>query len=238
MATTTPNFGWSVPTSTDLVKDGATAIETLGDSIDASLLDLKGGTAGQVLAKNSGTDMDFIWVAAGGGLTWSLLNSGGTALNTTQEITVSSLSAKQMLIFVSGAAATGGSRTIEIRPNNDTTAANYANFGTQFLFGSAYDAANFKALANDFGSGFNRFRIGTQGLSASDTVSGSLHIDSTDSSSWKKVMGVGNSTPNSSDQTAFCYNGLFKATSPITSITIRCSAGTFSAGTLFIYGAN
>ena len=63
MATTTPNFGWSVPTSTDLVKDGATAIETLGDSIDASLLDLKGGTAGQVLAKNSNTDMDFVWVA-------------------------------------------------------------------------------------------------------------------------------------------------------------------------------
>jgi hypothetical protein len=62
MATTTPNFGWSVPTSTDLVKDGATAIETLGDSIDASLLDLKGGTSGQVLAKNSGTDMDFVWV--------------------------------------------------------------------------------------------------------------------------------------------------------------------------------
>jgi hypothetical protein len=63
MATTTPNFGWSVPTSTDLVKDGATAIETLGDAIDASLLDLKGGTTGQVLSKNSNTDMDFTWVA-------------------------------------------------------------------------------------------------------------------------------------------------------------------------------
>lgn len=37
MATTTPNFGWTVPTSTDLVKDGATAIETLGDAVDASL---------------------------------------------------------------------------------------------------------------------------------------------------------------------------------------------------------
>ena len=61
MATTTPNFGWSVPTSTDLVKDGATAIETLGDAIDASLVDLKGGTTGQLLAKNSGTDMDFVW---------------------------------------------------------------------------------------------------------------------------------------------------------------------------------
>ena len=63
MATTTPNFGWTVPTSTDLVKDGATAIELLGDSIDASLVDLKGGTSGQVLSKASNTDMDFTWVA-------------------------------------------------------------------------------------------------------------------------------------------------------------------------------
>lgn len=63
MATTTPNFGWSVPTSTDLVKDGATAIETLGDSIDASLVDLKGGTTGQYLFKTSNTDLDFTWGA-------------------------------------------------------------------------------------------------------------------------------------------------------------------------------
>jgi hypothetical protein len=63
MATTTPNFGWPVPTSTDLVKDGAVAIEALGDAVDASLLDLKGGTTGQVLAKASGTDMDFSWIA-------------------------------------------------------------------------------------------------------------------------------------------------------------------------------
>lgn len=63
MATTTPNFGWPVPTSTDLVKDGAVAIEGLGDAIDASLLDLKGGTTGQVLAKATNTDMDFTWVA-------------------------------------------------------------------------------------------------------------------------------------------------------------------------------
>jgi len=67
MATTTPNFGWAVPTSTDLVKDGAVAIETLGDSIDASLVDLKGGTTGQILAKASNTDMDFTWSTASGG---------------------------------------------------------------------------------------------------------------------------------------------------------------------------
>jgi hypothetical protein len=67
MATTTPNFGWAVPTSTDLVKDGAVAIETLGDSIDASLVDLKGGTIGQVLAKATNTDMDFTWTTPSGG---------------------------------------------------------------------------------------------------------------------------------------------------------------------------
>jgi hypothetical protein len=64
MATTTPNFGWPVPTSTDLVKDGATAIEALGDAIDASMLDFKGGTTGQVLSKTSATDMDFTWVTS------------------------------------------------------------------------------------------------------------------------------------------------------------------------------
>ena len=40
MATTTPNFGWTVPTSSDLVKNGATAIETLGDAVDASFAGL------------------------------------------------------------------------------------------------------------------------------------------------------------------------------------------------------
>jgi hypothetical protein len=67
MATTTPNFGWAVPTSSDLVKNGAVAIETLGDSIDASLVDLKGGTTGQVLAKATNTDMDFTWATPSGG---------------------------------------------------------------------------------------------------------------------------------------------------------------------------
>jgi hypothetical protein len=43
MATTTPNYGWPVPTSTDFVKDGATAIEALGDAIDATVFGLASG---------------------------------------------------------------------------------------------------------------------------------------------------------------------------------------------------
>jgi hypothetical protein len=63
MATTTTNFGWDIPQSTDLVKDGATAIAALGQDIDTSMNGLRGGTTGQVLSKTSGTDMAFTWVA-------------------------------------------------------------------------------------------------------------------------------------------------------------------------------
>lgn len=61
MATTT-NFGWETPDDTDLVKDGAAAIRTSLNGVDSSFVDLKGGTTGQVLSKNSGTDLDFIWI--------------------------------------------------------------------------------------------------------------------------------------------------------------------------------
>jgi hypothetical protein len=61
MPTTTTNFGWTVPSDTDLVKDGAAAIRTALGGPDTSFIDLKGGTTGQVLAKASGTDLDFTW---------------------------------------------------------------------------------------------------------------------------------------------------------------------------------
>jgi hypothetical protein len=59
---TTSNFGWTTPDDTDLVKDGAAAIRTLGSNIDTSLVDLKGGTSGQILSKNSNTDLDYAWI--------------------------------------------------------------------------------------------------------------------------------------------------------------------------------
>ena len=92
MATTTTNFGWDIPQSTDLVKDGATAIAALGQDIDTALIDLKGGTTGQVLAKASGTDLDFTWTEqddttlafnAQTGTTYTLVASDSAKLVTT-----------------------------------------------------------------------------------------------------------------------------------------------------------
>jgi hypothetical protein len=58
----TTNFNWPTPADTDLVKDGAAAIRNLGNGVDTSLVDLKGGTTGQILSKASNADMDFAFI--------------------------------------------------------------------------------------------------------------------------------------------------------------------------------
>ena len=84
MATTTTNFGWDIPQSTDLVKDGATAIAALGQDIDTAFVDFKGGTTGQVLKKTSGTDLDVEWGTASSGLT--LINTTSFSAVASQSI--------------------------------------------------------------------------------------------------------------------------------------------------------
>ena len=175
MATTT-NFGWETPDDTDLVKDGAAAIRTLGQSIDTSMADLEGGTTGQVLSKASNADMDFTWVAqddsnaiqnaivdakgdliaataadtparlavgtngqvltadstAATGLKWAsasaapsytIINTGGTALSGSGTVTISSISGKNDLyIFIAGAQGGDGNNYSDLifRINTDT----------------------------------------------------------------------------------------------------------------------
>jgi hypothetical protein len=126
MATTTTNFGWDIPQSTDLVKDGATAIATLGQDIDTALVDLKGGTTSQVLVKNSNTDLDFVWTTApvgditdvtagtglsGGGSSGAVTLSINTAvtadLTTAQVLARKTLQAPEEIATVTATAATG-----------------------------------------------------------------------------------------------------------------------------------
>ena len=78
MANPTTNFGWVMPTSTDLVTDLPADFAVFGQAVDTSMADLKGGTTGQVLAKASNTDMDFVWSTDATGMTNPMTTTGDT----------------------------------------------------------------------------------------------------------------------------------------------------------------
>jgi hypothetical protein len=63
MATTTPNYGWPVPTDTDYVKDGAAAIEALGDAIDATVFGLPSGALTLISTTTIGTAVSSVTVS-------------------------------------------------------------------------------------------------------------------------------------------------------------------------------
>ena len=78
MATTT-NYGWDTPDDTDLVKDGAAAIRTLGSSIDTTTKNLNPETTLGDLAYRSATANVKTRLALGSAGQVLRVNSGGNA---------------------------------------------------------------------------------------------------------------------------------------------------------------
>jgi phage-related tail fiber protein len=166
MATTTPNFGWPVPTSTDLVKDGATAIEALGDGVDASMVDLKGGTTGQILAKATNADMDFAWITNDvGDITAITASSPLTGGGTSGAITVGIQDA-----------STSQKGAVQLSDSTSTTSSVLA--ATPTAVKAAFD------LANEGGPAFRAYRATTnQSFSQNTWTKVQLNAESYDTAS-------------------------------------------------------
>jgi hypothetical protein len=263
MATTTPNYGWTVPTSTDLVKDGATAIETLGDAVDATvfsnanaaiaktIVDAKGdiiaataadtvsrlavGANDTVLTADSTTATGLKWATAASMSNWTLLNAGGTALTGATTITVSSLSAKQMLILIDAASAGSGDQ-IRIRFNADS-AQNYTQFGQFINPQTTYGNTVPSGISNY--SNLTQISVGNLANNAGSTIDGALFIDLTDKTGthfYDMISAV--NTATGSDPGHYITKGLYEGSAAITSVSIISSGSNFDAGTIYIWGAN
>jgi hypothetical protein len=236
---TTTNYGWTTPADTDLVKDGAAAIRTLGSSIDTTvfnnasagiaktIVDAKGdliaatasdtvarlpigATNGQVLTVDS---------AEATGMKWATASSGGmTLLSTTSltgtSVTISSISQGYTDLQVILAGITFASNTnIYVRWNNDSSNSITTGY-------SAYSGGSFRT---------------TDGQLASTGVTShhaALYMPNYASSTYKKP-GWGNEVMANY---GLPLGLLYDATTAITSITIATSGNSFTAGTCLIYG--
>lgn len=253
MATTTPNYGWTVPTSTDLVKDGATAIETLGDAVDATvyanantaiaktIVDAKGdliaataadtvarlavGTNGQVLTADSSESTGLKWAAAAGG--------GMTLLSTTSltgvSVTVSSISQSYKNLYLQWEGVTADTdHTFDIQLNG-------VNGGhwSSVLNSSSTTTTNYTD---------NVIKL----LNGADTGStdarnaGSVMVYDYASTTARKTFDYRTFFVFSSGSKRSVFGGGgFDSTSAVTSIKFNDVTGaTMATGTLRIYGVN
>ena len=129
MSNPTSNFGWVMPTSTDLVTDLPADFAVFGQGVDTTMADLKGGTSGQILSKASNTDMDFTWIA----------NDQGdiTAVNVTSPITGGG-SAGAVTVGIQDA-STSQKGSVQLSDSTSTTSSVLA--ATPTAVKSSYDLA-------------------------------------------------------------------------------------------------
>ena len=122
MSNPTSNFGWVMPTNTDLVTDLPADFAVFGQGVDTSMADLLGGTTGQVLSKASNTNMDFTWITAEvGDITAVTAGTGLTGGGTTGAVT---------LAIDSTVATLTGSQTLTNKTLTTPVISSISNSGT------------------------------------------------------------------------------------------------------------
>jgi hypothetical protein len=246
MATTT-NYGWTTPDDTALVKDGASAIRTLGSSVDTTTKNLNPettlgdisfrssssnvntrlglGTAGQLLAVNSGANAP----------EWKTVSTGGmTLLSTT---TLSGASTTITTDFTGYNSAYISIVDIDIS-GNDGAQIKINNSTTITYMTLAYQVGGAATLTFENG-GDLQFNFG-------DDLSGStldntawLQIDNPSNTvSWKAFRYSCGWEGSTGSKNSLNGGGVFATTSAITSIVLAPFTGgiTFQGGTVKVYG--
>jgi hypothetical protein len=225
MATTT-NFGWETPDDTDLVKDGAAAIRTLGQSIDTSMMDLEGGTTGQVLSKASNTDMDFTWTTVTSG-SMTLINTGGTTLAgaTTTVSSIPSGYRNLYIVILNYKPATDDAR-IYVRVNGDAGANRYRTIDTS----TGTSAAGYNDTTWTLSLGQDNTTA--QGISVFNIY------EYANTSIWKMLQGwsLNNNATSAASESYRSTIGFYNQTGAVTSLEFWNSSGNFTSGTVNVYG--
>lgn len=216
----------------------ATAIDAKGDLVVGTGADtfsrLAVGANNTVLMADSAQATGTKWGTVAGSPTgWTLLNAGGTTLSGAATVTVSSISAKQLCVLVKDAVSTT-SADIRIRPNTNT-GGNYQNYGITNSIGASYAVGNFAPRS----STDTAISLGVTSTSGSTVVSGYCFIDCADQTGTKFYEGAGSGSAGSgSSFTQRTFGGILSLGAAITSISINTDSGSFSSGTVFVYGAN
>ena len=228
--------------SVTLTNDMASTITAAGDIVvgtgSGTYDNLPIGTTGQVLtADTTVSPYKVKWATAGGasGLSWSLINSGGTALTGAGTITVGSISNKDnLMILIMGASGASASAGMRIRFNSDS--------GSNYIYVAQTQAVNATYAQGDFYSGnstsYTSFDLANLSTNADSTINAGMYVDGAASSTFKSVHYFGRANRGSGTET---YNnhgyGMYNASAAITSVSVSLTSGNFDAGTIYVYGA-
>jgi hypothetical protein len=147
-----------MPQPTDLVTDLPADFEVFGQAVATSMADLLGGTTGQVLAKNSNTDMDFVWVTSddANAIQNSIVNAKGDIIGASANDTpaITSVGANNTTLVADSTASTGlkwvGFRGCSV--HNSTAQVTANNTNTTLTFDTeSFDTDGFHSTSTNTG---------------------------------------------------------------------------------------